>query len=205
MDRIKTLLLFVSVFLAACNPLAFSGASEPTEHTFELTEADLAEAADTACEPGWATEDPEATVQAAFDRLALKSIRVVMRNPIAGGTAGQSTLYLRNDFDERSPESQAAVMVHEVGAHSCDRERLGDARFERRYKHSAGRWVLETRADVLQIRQFQRMGASEKFLRQWTEDQVGDMRDTYLLWDIDPEQFERETPRIILGAVGLQP
>jgi|GEM_PF-4111943 len=204
MDRIKPFALFLFAFLASCTPLAFSGASEPTEHTFELTAEDLAEAADPACEPGWVSDDPEATVQAAFDRLALKSIRVVYRNPIAGGTAGQSALYLRNDFDERSPESQAALLVHEL-VHYCDRERLGDARFERRYAHSAGRWVLETRADVQQIQQFKRMGASEKFLRAWAEDQIADMRDTYLLWDIDPQQFERETPRIILGAVGLQP
>jgi len=204
MNRIQSSALFAFAFLASCTPLTFSGASEPTEHTFELTEADLAEAEDPACEPGWVSDDPEATVQAAFDRLALKSIRVVMRNPIAGGTAGQSALYLRNDFDERSPESQAALLVHEL-VHYCDRERLGDATFERRYGHSAGRWVLETRADVQQIQQFKRMGASDKFLRAWTEDQVADMRDTYMLWDIDPEQFERETLRIILGAVELQP
>jgi hypothetical protein len=197
-----SLLLLLLAGLLGCVPLGFSGASRPVEHTFHLTDADLAEAADLSCEQDWFTGDASVDVPAAFDRLTLASIRVVYRNPIAGGTAGQSTLYLRKNFHERSPEAQARLLLHEL-THYCDRKRLGDAVFERRFQHSAGRYVLEMRAKVQQLRGFQRQGATEAQLRTWAEREASTFRDTYWLWDIDPEQYERETTRILLAGVGL--
>lgn len=191
-----------TLLISGCAPLAFSGANKPTEHTFELTPEDLEEAARLDCEQAWFTGDPAEDIATAFDRLSLASVDVVYRNPIAGGTAGQSRLYLARNFPERPPQAQARLLRHEL-THYCDRKRLGDATFERRYAHSAGRWVLEVRADVQQVRGFRDQGASAKDLRAWIDKEISTMRDVYWLWDIDPEQYEAETRRILLEAVDL--
>jgi len=203
MPRKAVLPFLPALVLTSCG-LQFSGASAPSEHTFKLTEADLEEAASVDCDQAWATGNADADIAAGLQILAERKVRVIKKNPFAGGSALAYRLYVTPEWDERPSNWKATLLRHEL-THYCDRDRLGDTQFEIRYAHSAGRWVLETRAYAQSVREWSALGASEAQLRGYVDEKVGDLRDQYLLWDIDPAQYEAETTRILLEAVDLRP
>lgn len=203
MRRVAALPILTALALPSCG-LQFSGASAPTEHTFKLTTSDLEEAAALDCDQAWASGDATSDVRVGLQILAERKVKVVKKNPFAGGTALAYRLYVTPEWDDRPENWKATLLRHEL-THYCDRDRLGDTQFEIRYAHSAGRWVLETRAYAQSVREWSALGASEPQLRGYVDEKVGELRDQYFLWDIDPAQFEAETTRILLGSVDLAP
>lgn len=195
----KRLVALFPVLLCACvQPLSISGAAEPTPYTFELLESDITEAQDGACEQEWFTGEAEADLAEVDRILKAEGIGIVHRNP--GGKAARSgrlAIYVDKEYRGKSPEAKALLMSHEL-VHQCDRVRLGDQRFEERYFHSAGRWVLEVRGYSQTVRSMVKQG--RKDIERYIEKRVRELRDGYWLHDIDPKQYEAETRRILTEA-----
>lgn len=198
------LLAMLGLPTSCAGGLFFSGASEPTPYTFHLLESDWEEAAALDCEQTWFTGDPEADVQKGLQLLKERKVKITYRNPVAGGTVTPRRIFLTEDFKDGDPKWQARLLRHEL-THYCDIDRVNFETFYARYTHSAGRHVFELRAYVQSIRAEKDMGHSEKRLRAYAEEIIAEMRDTYFTWDIDPEEYERETRRILLESVGLEP
>jgi hypothetical protein len=189
----------LSVLLAACGPVKVSGSSAPTEHTFRLTNADLESAADPSCYQDWVGHDPEANVAEALERLHAIGVEIVERKALNFVTAFRHELRVGKRFWENPADEQAMILTHEL-VHYCDRERLGDASFERAYLHSSGRWRIETPAYAQEWRTAIAQGETPEMISERIAVRLLSMRNFYWLWDIDPEQYETETRRIWLEA-----
>jgi hypothetical protein len=185
--------------LVACGPTTISGSNVPTEHTFELTEADIEAGASNECALAWIGSDSEVNRKKALDILAERRIRIWERNPSGFITSFPKRLWLTPDFSDKAVALQAAILSHEL-VHYCQRDKLG-ADFEADYLHSAGRWRLEVPAYAQQFRTYVAQGMTADDVAVEISLQVESLRTRYLLWDIDPEQYETETRRIwVLAA-----
>jgi len=185
----------LSVFLGACIPLSFSGSNVPTPHTFMLTEADVAAAADVSCVQGWVTSDPQANRNEALRRLKALDIPVIERPGVRFTTALRGQLRVGRGFSEKPVWDQAVILTHEL-YHYCQRGKLGDNAFDKSYAHSAGRWGIETPAYGQSIATLVAQGANEDAIGAYIEDRLVSMRDFYWLHDIDPQQYEEETRKV---------
>lgn len=196
------LIFSLSVGLAGCKvPAMLSGAKEPTPYTFKLTADDIAKAGAMDCAQAWVTGDPAADLAAAKQKLDTLGVRVRKgENPVAGGTALRHTLWVDREVDGWEPAAQARLYSHEL-VHYCDRRKDGDADFDARYFHSAGRWVYEVRAYAQTFRTMRAQGVAESKIRKAIDDRIVRLRDKYWLHDIDAEQFEVETRRIFEGVL----
>lgn len=200
----KKLTLLATLLLTACGgPLAFSGALAPTEDTFRLTPQDLKEASDASCEQAWFTGNDDRDLAQAEVLLDQYNVQIVWGNIIAAGTAGKTRLYIEEAYKKDNPKRDFTLLLSHELVHYCDRERLGDAQFEARYLHSAGRWVLEVRAYSQTIRSMIKQGAKTRHIEAYVKKRVAGLLDMYALHDIDPEQYERETTRLLRKAAGL--
>ena len=194
---LRVLALALACFTGCGTPLSFSGASVPTPHTFNLTADDLAEAEDESCAQTWFTGDAEADIERVDEILTMEGLKIVHWNPTgSAGTSGRQSIYVDKSYKDKSAADQALLMSHEL-VHACDRKRLGDATFEQRYFHSAGRWVFEVRAYAQTVRSLVAQGASAKRVAAYIDDRIVSLRQGYWLHDIDPSQYEQETRRLL--------
>lgn len=191
----KHLPLLTLVGVLGCAPLQISGASEPTEHTFKLLDTDIAYAEDGSCTQTWVTGDVAADLEAALGILADRRVRIVEGNPIATATALEHKLLVSKKYVAYPDAAKVRVLSHEL-VHYCHRDKEGDRQFEASYFHSAGRWRTETAADKQLFRTMTIQCIPLPEVEEAMETRLVRMRDFYLLWDIDSEQYDTETRRI---------
>lgn len=182
------------LLLAACGPTTFSGSNVPTEHTFLLTDADIQTASSNECALAWIGSDPDANRKKALEILKERGIRVSEKSPTRFITALPKHLLLTPGFSEKPVDLQAALFSHEL-VHYCQREKLGPD-FDAGYRHSAGRWRIEVPGYAQQFRTYVAQGMAPDAVSKEISSRLVSMRKTYMLWDIDPEQYETETMRV---------
>lgn len=195
-----TILAWVALLiLTGCTiPLAVSGASAPTPYVFLLTQADIERANADDCAQTWITGDDAVDIEQAHKELSRYGVRVRYGgNPLADGTAGRHTLWLRDEVKKWDTDAKVRLLSHEL-VHYCDRDRVSDADFEAAYFHSAGRWVYETRAYAQTYRTMKQQGWRDNAIERDVERRLVSMRDKYLLHDIAADQYMRETRRALL-------
>lgn len=180
------------LLLTACVPLSFSGSSHPTDHVFRLTPEDIAAANDGSCVQDWIGPAPGLNRAAALKRLDARGVTISERRVLNHVTAYATHLRVGKGFWKKPLEDQAAVLSHEL-VHYCQRDLLGDVVFVELYAHSAGRWRLEVPAYAQSIRTFQVQGLSEEELQSYIDKKLISVRSFYMLWDIEPGQYEAET------------
>ncbi len=195
MRRTLTAIAFVLTFLLGCLPVQVSGASEPTEHTFMLTEADLAYVESDTCRQDWVTGSPATDLETAETMLDERGVRIKPGNPVATATALARTLRVSKDYEKRDTAGKAILLSHEL-VHYCQRDEQGHTAFEESYFASAGRWRAEVPAYLQSFRTMLLQCMPIPVVEAAIEKRIMTMRDTYLLWDIEPTQYETETRRI---------
>lgn len=193
--RPQALLPLLFAFLASCIPLAISGSTVPTEHTFQLTAHDIAAAESTDCAQAWVTGDVHTDLAAAKAKLKKLGIRVKVGNRTGFHMALRRKLWLQPGFFEMSKPEQVVFFSHELG-HYCQRGEMGDTAFEKATLHSAGRYRAETPMYAQGFRTMLIYCVPPEKVEAAIEDRLVRFRDSYWLWDIDPEQYETETRRI---------
>jgi hypothetical protein len=191
----KRLLPLLALTLAACSSLSFSGASAPTDYTVRLTPADLAFVNTHACEQTWVTGNAEADLRAGAAILADHNVTLAVGNPVATATALARKLVVTRDYAAFPDAQKVHVLSHEL-VHYCHRDLLGNAQFDADYLNSPGRWRTETPAHLQSFRTMRIQCATIQEVESAIEDRLVSMRDQYLLWDLDPEQYMAETRRI---------
>lgn len=189
--------LFVVLLFFNCLPSAFSGASAPTAHTFELTPHDVEVANNWTkqCEQSWVTGDAEKDLKIAKAELSRHNVKIRVGNPGASGTALRRTLLIAKEFQNASATDQVRLFSHEL-VHYCQREKIGHAAFEELYTHSAGRWRIEVPAYAQTFRTLLIYGTDADQVNQAVEARLSSMRNTYWLYDIAPDNYGAETLRI---------
>ena len=187
--------LTLPLLLAGCGALQISGAAAPTDDTFKLTAEDIAYVEADACAQTWVTGDASADLATAHKMLADRGVKIVPGNPIATATALARKLRVSAEFHQYSDEEQVVLLSHEL-VHYCHRDEQGDSAFEASYLNSAGRWRTETGAYLQGFRTMLLLCAPVANVEAAIESRLKTMRDKYLLWDIDPEQYIAETRRI---------
>lgn len=201
--RQRFALLFALAFLTfGCKPptAGFSGAKEPTPYIFQLTEADIDKAESDDCAQTWVTGDSAADVETALAILDDLKVKVKKgTNPIATGTALRNTLWVDKELFDKDPVYQVQLLSHEL-VHYCDRYKDGDVDFDARYFHSAGRWVYETRAYAQSVRTMKIQGIDDGKIQLWIDRRMDSFVNKYWLHDIDPDQYQLETRRILEAA-----
>lgn len=182
-------------------PSGFSGAWEPTPHTFRLTPEDLAAASDPACQQRWATGDDDEDLAEAMRRLDAAGYRVRVKRLGLSRFAQtyRTVIAVPKDFESRGAGDRARWLAHEL-VHVCQREQLGDLEFESALAHSAGRWRLETAGYATTAWWRAKQGQSTESLDAWMAEKLDDFRDDYALHDIDPAQYQQATMRVWLDA-----
>jgi hypothetical protein len=182
------------LILAACVPLSFSGSNVPTDHTFTLTNEDIAAAESDECAVEWITDDAGLNRDQALSLLDDLGVRIVEREVAKFTTATPRRLFVGKGFSERPIPSQATTLTHEL-VHYCQMD-ASNAIFVKSYAHSAGRWRIEVPAFSQSIRTMIRQGESDELVSDYIDAKLVSMRDFYFLWDIDQAQYEMETRRI---------
>jgi hypothetical protein len=190
----------ISCLLCSCIPIAISGSNVPTEHTFQLTEKDIAAASSEECVQEWVTDDPVANHGMALALLEERGVKVTERSAIRFVTAFERRLRLGDGFWDKPTSIQAEILSHEL-VHYCQRDQLGDRAFELAYAHSAGRWRIEVPAFAQNVRTMREQGVSHDELQMYIDSRIVSLRNFYLLWDIAPDQYEKETRPILESAM----
>ena len=194
--------LLASTLAVGCLPTQISGASAPTEHTFKLTDADLAYVEQDDCAQDWVTGNAEADLELAHAKLKDRGVKIRGRNFVAKATAFERVLWVAKDFDDLDDATQARLLSHEH-YHYCQRDELGDIAFEESYFNSPGRWRIETPAYRQTFRTMIMQCEPISTVAKKIDGQVKSMRDMYLLWDIEPEQYETVTRKIWRSVLDL--
>lgn len=189
----------ILVFLLGCGAFRFSGASEPTDHTFKLTADDIAYVESDECVQRWVTGDAEEDLAKARELLKERRVKIVKGNPIAMATALKRKLLVSDKFDAMTDEGEVVLLSHEL-VHYCHRDEQG-SEFDMNYLHSAGRWRTETAAYLQGFRSMLLLCTPIGDVEDDIEKRLVAMRNMYLLWDIDPQQYVAETRRIWRSAL----
>lgn len=182
------------IVLAGCIPITFSGSNVPTDHTFKLTDEDIAAATSETCAQDWIGDDPQANLDTAMAELEDRGVKIAERKAKGFSAALPGRLFVGHGFGTKPVAWQVEILSHEL-VHYCQRDALGIG-FERAYAHSAGRWRLEVPAWSQSIRTMAAQGANDAELMVWIDEKLISMRDSYFLHDIDPGQYEIVTRRI---------
>jgi len=181
------------LLLAGC-AFRISGASAPTDETVRLTPADIAAAESDVCVQDWVGPHPGPNRAKALSLLDDRGVVVIERRVLRRTTAYARRLRVGKDFWKRPLAEQSAILSHEL-VHYCQRDLLGDEQFVVDYGDSVGRWRLEVPAYAQTIRTMILQGDG-KWVDGYIDDRIPRMRNFYLLWNIDPAQYETETRRI---------
>lgn len=189
-----------TLLVASCLPTKISGSPNPTDDTAPLSAEDIAAGKDTSCYQDWLTGDAGRDIAMAYALLDERGVRIVRGNPAAGATALRTRLIVADDFDERDPRLLAALLSHEL-VHYCQRDAQGNDPFDQAYFASPGRWRTEVPAYSQYFRALALYCLNADDLEAAIENRVTSMRQRYWLWDLDPEQYERETAAIWHAAV----
>lgn len=187
----------------ACTPVHL-GALKPTDRTYLLAQSTLEDAAAVDCRQTWVTGDPPADVRAAKAILANQGVRVLEGNPGSMGTSLEGVLWVSKGFWDEPLVAQAEILTHEL-VHYCDRAKWGHAAFEARYATSNGRWAMEVRAYAQGFATLKAIGYSPQAMARAIQSRVENVQSRYLLWDINPEQYRRETAAIWYDAAQWTP
>lgn len=201
MKHITALLVF-SVALSSCFLKQISGAHEPTEHQFHLTDGDIAAAESTECMQTWVTGDADTDLASAHVRLKEYGVKIKEGNPTGFTTALRKTLWAKEGFSKKPTEEQVYTLSHEL-VHYCQRSLMGDNAFDKASANSAGRFRLETPAYLQSFRTYKVYCASSKTIENRIVDRQKAFRDKYWLWDIDSDQYLQTTGRIWRTALNF--
>lgn len=186
------------LLLAGCIPLSFSGSSVPTDHVVKLSRADIEAASSTACVLPWVTSSARANKKAALAELEARGIRIVEKLVLRSSTAMPRRLYVGKDFWKKDLETQTEVLTHEV-FHYCQRDMMGPS-FDEDWAESPGRWKIEMPAFAQQVRTAVLHGASDEAVQDWIDKRIVSIRNSYLLWNLEPVQYETETRKVLEAA-----
>ena len=197
-------LTFAIVFQLGCMPTQISGARAPTPYTFNLLDSDIAYAEADACAQDWVTGNVEQDHETAHALLKERGVKIRGRNFIATATALARTLWVSKGFNKRSDADQVVLLSHEL-VHYCQRDEQGGTAFEESYFASPGRWRAETPAYLQSYRTMLMQCVSIPVIEAKITERVKTMRNKYVLWDLDPEQYESETPQIWRSILDTPP
>lgn len=186
----------ILLFIAGCLP-PFSGSSLPVESPTPLSEADIVYAKSTDCLHE-ITGDPAqdlASVEAFLNERAVR-IQELKKDIWPFATALRGRVLVPQGFNERTAASRAALLNHER-VHYCERDQFEGNDFERAYAKSTNRFRFEIPAYRMSVRVMKAQGKTDAALCKYINHRVERLRDGYLLWDLEPEQYEAEARRIL--------
>lgn len=190
-------LLLSLIVLAGCFPIKISGSNVPTDHTVQLTDADIvaAEGYIDSCKVDLVSNDAQEVVDQVLAELEDRGVEVAERKHLKFTTAFKGRLEVAKGFWDRPISWQAMILTHEL-VHYCQRDDLGNRAFLEAYENSPGRWVIEVPGEAQFIRTGIAVGYEDWSAEKYIDDRLESMRDFYWLHDLEPVQYNRETRRL---------
>ena len=146
--------------------------------------------------------DPQEAYDKAVKLLKKNGYRLkdkpgITKNGMNFTTTLSRTIWLAGNWEDRSLESKAKILWHEL-VHTRQRKAWGFTKFAWRYKSAEGRWRMEVPAYRESIRAMKAIGkgANDKAIKGWIERRMKNMRSGYKLGKLSKSQYEKETKAI---------
>lgn len=192
----RRLFLVSLVGLASCKSFAAKVQPPPVYNeeckpTPAYWEGYARETADLAPE-GYIPENPDEAYQKALDEVDRLGLRLVGKNEGVHAqwdgfsTTFPDTILLAADWDDKSIQSKAEILWHEL-VHKRQWDRLGREVFIARYSVAAGRWGLEVPAYRESFRVEKLFGVPEDKIRENMERRAESLFVSYALGGSMPE------------------